>query len=1411
MTISFKNAEEYLDLDPRIKSMYESGFDKFPLAYESFGGTNSVFKFDLGNDDPFEINPNFSTQNRSSKSGDLGNAVKYGYQSGWKSLFELIASVPGGFDRFRDWAVDTLGGVPNKENIADHLHDYFNDLAKKNDPDILGLEAPSTLGAKLAAGYAQLPFVALEFFPAIKGLQAARGLEKLGPTLGKVGTALAKRSVPAGIAATEFLRNWDEANAADLAKVTAYGYGFGLGIQFANRLNILPRMGMFGAMGFMTAGWQAPMEDRLVASIVFGTAGAIGPIAEGKSIKRTITDAQLRYKQATGEVPGNKKLHQEADAAMARILKNEAILKSHDKVLPKFKKIQDAVKNKKRYNPLTKDEKQSILTEKKYNDLKSKNEGDRQYLDGVYRAIYTTKEYSLSILGGDRRSPAELKHELVNPDGTAKYKDLSSDYNISPFTSKPTGRAGVLLKPGKFVDQPLYKWGVDLVARYMKKSEITADTLLYDLKAIPYEHRTMFKGQKAGESFGDFVSRTGSVLDALGLIATSRRSYLMEKSYGGALTLYEAIAKRDPAKAKKIADTSFQIERDKLAESVKNQESYTTQNKDGSFKYEVTEAELAKKYKLDGESIQAYKDIRGALQKVRTEIWNKTIENFGDNKKLGKVENLPNYMPHVFNEQFTVWLTRKTADGKKEPVWGIGDSNYWGAKKTAKRLKELPEFKSDIYETKTVQRKRYAYGQLEEAAFFDPYHQMRIRGHEKELLVLRDYFEKQRVAGFKKFSKKRRWIEGFKGSENYMFNKRLSKKVAPNAVQSSHFAQAIKEYITGAVRSANKVEANYIFNDALKTSEAAYMAKSTKLKPLAELYPNAAKFVTEYKDNALGAGKSLDIGRVVDTIGSKWIGESGLANLLGTWNQATLSLKLLFGNMRFIAAQAIQPYHMIFPKLVDLNTEGLNKGSIALSQVKSFKDLFFPDKEIKEAIKYFKEERLAEPKFLREFEGESQLLRDAKIEFGKKENIFVLDFGKLAEIATLRKMSAKVEQVSRLNAGVMIYNFLRSAGLKPDQAKPAARYLADKYMVEYNHYERPQIYGEGKMGTLGKPFGLFKTFQHNYLAHLTEHIATAKVRGNTAPLAAFLAQMIFAAGLYGTIGIETADRLLAKLSPILEKFNGGKSIPGLQETIMTSSFPMWLKYGPPSAITGIDFTSTLAAPGQSVTDLISVPALDTLGLTPWSWERGIVKNSFDLLVVTATSKSDLEQKQAIVEFLKASAPTSLQFAIEQYYMGMPVGYDFLNSEILGLELDDFEKFKEGPVRDPFKKGRGKYIREPKDWLARKIAAYSIEEREVTRLLWTATAIKRDMKESLETYVLTAAHHLRRDNFIPAYLYDAALTYGIDPETFNEKITNRIDLMESDLLKRIMDRTDSLGHTSRMKAIHEMVNSTYIYQ
>ena len=83
-----------------------------------------------------------------------------------------------------------------------------------------------------------------------------------------------------------------------------------------------------------------------------------------------------------------------------------------------------------------------------------------------------------------------------------------------------------------------------------------------------------------------------------------------------------------------------------------------------------------------------------------------------------------------------------------------------------------------------------------------------------------------------------------------------------------------------------------------------------------------------------------------------------------------------------------------------------------------------------------------------------------------------------------------------------------------------ARYLADQYMVEYNHLERPLIYGDKGLGTIGKPFGLFKTFQHNYLAQLVEYVNVYKHTGQSAPMVAFFAQMVFSAGLFGVIGTD---------------------------------------------------------------------------------------------------------------------------------------------------------------------------------------------------------------------------------------------------------------------------------------------------
>ena len=51
-------------------------------------------------------------------------------------------------------------------------------------------------------------------------------------------------------------------------------------------------------------------------------------------------------------------------------------------------------------------------------------------------------------------------------------------------------------------------------------------------------------------------------------------------------------------------------------------------------------------------------------------------------------------------------------------------------------------------------------------------------------------------------------------------------------------------------------------------------------------------------------------------------------------------------------------------------------------------------------------------------------------------------------------------------------------------------------MVEYNYLEQPGVYGSRGLGPIGKPFGLFKTFQHNYLAQLAEY-ATQAAQGKS--------------------------------------------------------------------------------------------------------------------------------------------------------------------------------------------------------------------------------------------------------------------------------------------------------------------------
>ena len=134
MTItSFNTREDFDNLNKQLKFMFDHGLHKVDGAYESLGGLNAenIFKFDLENDNPLELDSEYVTRARGDKGAEFGNAAKYGWYSSKQGVWELMSSIPGGYDRFRDWMVEKVGLEPNPDNYADHLRDYFGDLARK--------------------------------------------------------------------------------------------------------------------------------------------------------------------------------------------------------------------------------------------------------------------------------------------------------------------------------------------------------------------------------------------------------------------------------------------------------------------------------------------------------------------------------------------------------------------------------------------------------------------------------------------------------------------------------------------------------------------------------------------------------------------------------------------------------------------------------------------------------------------------------------------------------------------------------------------------------------------------------------------------------------------------------------------------------------------------------------------------------------------------------------------------------------------------------------------------------------------------------------------------------------------------------------------------------------------------------
>ena len=1555
MDIQTINQEEFDKLHPAMKEYLKAGIDTNRYGSELVTEKN-FFNMNLFNADPEELDPNLPTRTENARSKP--NYFFAGVKSGLSHGAELIGSIPGGLDRFYDWGRTTLGFEPTEDSIFDHAEDYLKDIAHSIGPEYnKEFIQPEGFSEKFWYGLGMAIPTVLTYHPFIRGtaragqaLEAVRGVGKTARALRSTGRFLgAGSALPAGIAITDITREIDDGNLADIAMAGAYGYGTGKILNIANKLNIVPRMAVLGSTGYLSAGWEANQDDRLASAAVWGLLGILGPMAEGRPIKRELTNLEKQTKQLLGmqdkpvllkdkinekiiEIKDARKSFEDNPAPTEKGLiqqrkaidKLESELVSLEKVDAKLRDepVRGALAEKMyevdvviaRHKQILKDSEAAIkfetenakrveegkeplpTPEKLRDSIKSPEEVQKvekfikdltKENEAYGKILFTDHNFNQAIFGFDRRAPDLFKQDVYKADGTTKYKDMK-DQVFPDFLTLLEGQqttGASMIVPAKFIDHPVVKYINDQIAIQKLKVETQAETIAYD--PLFAADKVFAPGKKKLDTKGDYLMRLQGAAEAVRLVGMRKI-----RSDGGGLTKFSLLRQKDPVKTKKIVDAAFRIELDKLKESKKNGENYSTRidlnenlrretkkdltpdevrrieelqqirnennkteidaeinniigadpflpRKEGGFKYEITDKELKTKYKFDDEMVQIYREIRGVTDKV-VDIYNKAVK---ENKVEGLelIEKIPNYIPHIFQGDFFVsvykWKGNKKGYSRIDAP-GAGNKasanallkflkedynaiDVTDATLTGKKFNNKKRLSSD-YVVEIIKRDRDKAGSEAFNAFnelfkrFDLTDTAFIQAQEAM-----NFARKQ--TGFKKFSLKRQGVDGYLGSElnaNQHFIKKipglttLSEKNLSTR-QTAEFETAMLQYLQGGLEAASRIEFNAkmgkVLNEPLSISDGKGGLKKTTL---GKDYPVAAKVAEALKDNAFGQLTGNKFIERMSELGSDFIGKSGLTKILGGANQVTLNAKLLFGNMRFLLSQVFQPYHMIAPRLFDLQYSGFDKGKVAKAQIKAFRDLLMPDAEIKTVIEYMYKNGVVDQKFLNEaaadIKGLSpklQLPGKLKDPAGRR----VFDFGKLLKIITLQDFAGKAEQVSRLNASLMFYNFFREAGVPKEKAKEFSAYQTNKYMVEYNYLEQPGIYGSRGLGALGKPFGLFKTFQHNYLAQLANYITKASETGNVAGLAGFMAQMIFSAGVFGLIGYESAERILRVLSPTIEKYTG-KPLPSFTETILTSSLPEVFKYGAPSSALGIDLTATLAAPGVNIGDLVSVPALDYLGLNPLNGfaqgkGRGIIPTGYNALITAMASDSNEEKREAAVKFYSAIAPSSMQGYIEQYYNGLPTGYwkywspskEFKDAHLNGI-------YENKITQDPFKRGRGEIKRTFQDWRARTFASYSLEEKEALKVVYITTRLKRNLRDDISGYLTAGAQHLMKEGFIPLYIVDRLKNYGLNFDQIYERITNRADLMNTTILDRLIKKTNAMKHNERINALRNMAIS-----
>ena len=1374
-----------------------------------------------------EQHPDFvANKERIEQNNTMINSAKYGWYSGVQDLFHFLQAIPGSLNEINDIIVSKTGvGAPSKDTIFKSVEEYLGKVSEYYDPWRRGHTPPLGKMNKVIANFASLPGIFGQYVPTTRLLG----------------------SLPLGFAVTDSLKAGYFGTKHDVPWAFAKGYALGGTVKYLSSFKTMPaRISSLAALGFgITPG---SIDDKVAAAITWGSFGLV-PSVWGKSAR---PDA---IKQKTAEVD-------------VEIPVNKTLLQKHSDLVVELDKqliLRDRLSTK-----AEKSERNIIKIEELDFHIKDKQVA----IESIQEALWWDQKISSKIATNEATNiePEVARLDYFKPDGTPKYTDMGeTQFKISLSNifkkDKPVFTIGAKLRahvlPLHFTakyyakDNPLLK----RVESELRRWRILVDGMEEGILHTPvYQAAKFFRKSKLkNETTEQYNKRVPFSFAKYGLVLTAMRHGVSQPSMRGAITPLEALLRTNVNKAWKVIDAFTGAHDFKLkhaeASLIKNNKKvtplaigkeYLKKNKDGTFKYDMTDKELETNFKLDAEQTHAYKQLAWGLKEV-LEMNNSRFKQMGASWKV--IPAIPNYFPHMWMGNYRVFVNKvvKSENNKSSHVEVLRTDSALEAKRAVDMLtekyKELETYdiKYEINEkvpTVSSILKSRQETDINLDVFSESIKALQKMDRMNEASILSEMYNTFAAKGtFSQHKLQRKNIKGWLGSKDALISEGVISRTLNIVLgersqwrQLNEFATAYQSYIRGGVRNALNAELDLRVNR--------FLEGPTNNSSLTRYYPRWTHLAKTAVNNATGRFSGEKVSTVIDaatsaiiktiTLGKVTLTQRTLLDTLGGLNRATLAIKLLFGQARYLASSAIQPEQMLMSKLADLaGYSKKNNGIVAKSYAQAMYDLINPNKNTIELIKYGAEQKVLAPAFVKEFVpvGSTLVTNIKPFIVGSK---VILDFNRMFDTLSLKQLATSFEQVSRLR-GLLMFNrvLLNSTNKKgqpmytTEQAKVLAARYADAYMVEYNRTERPWMYN--RLGAVGKTAGLFKTFSHNWFAQFHEYLHQSKAYHNDAPLATFLYMHLLTAGIVGYVAKDEINFFIDKMQPILRKFNKGKRVPNLDEIFFTENRSNWVLYGVPSAILDADLTPTLRAPNFTLGELISFPAFEVLGLDPAGLisddteiftKKGIIPSSFNLVWKTLQGTATISEW---IAFHKAYAPTSMHGFIESYYSGRDINnilFEVINNK-LGTELSEtFIKSnypelldKKLPIRNS-SKNVGILYRDDKDWLKRFFSTRSLREAKILKITAMLTKIKRSATFDKGTLVNVYAQYMLLDEAPPSWILKAYLSLGGEYSELQNGYRNRIKLLRStyseenyfDMLKN-KDEKLYLGLIEKLGELH----------